>query len=191
MVDLQPFSTYHELSDSHQPPAPATPFEKLRAGRTDPRGIRYIKPDPGLSTFNLEVSWGGGWIDLNDQENFRVGAATMENTAVTWRKIEAESPITEGSYIVHAVKAMVVERLSIYVYGVDQWQMNENLAKLEELFSRLDYTIRVTFDYYREYWRCQTAEWTSQRSQVYVHNVMTLYECQVPRFPTVTRELVS
>lgn len=157
-------------------------------------GAKYkeqIKPEPGLSSYSMEIELGGSWLDLNDQLNFKVGGQTMAQEQVTWRKVTVESPVVEGSYTVHAVKAMVTEQVQIWVYGGDHVQVQENRQKLEQLFSRLDYRVRFSFDAYREYWRCQTAEWTTERSQVMTHNQMVAITFTVPRFPTVTTEMIA
>jgi len=154
-------------------------------------GLKFKEPIPkGLTTYLVEIEYGGTWVNLNDHLNYKVGAASQDNTQVTWRKIMAESPVVEGSYLIHATRGLVMEKLQIYVYGADQWGMNENTAKLEELFGRLEYRIRLTFDDYREYWRCQTADYAMTRSQVMVHNVMNIFDATVPRFPTVEREVL-
>lgn len=182
---LVPSDSFHYITDTNQPPAPPVPSKYTRRG-ADPK-----PPKQGLNYYSMEVSYGGTWIDLNDGYNYKVGAETMASTQVQWRKVMAESPITEGSYVVHAVRALVTENIQIYVHGADMWMVNENLAKLEQLFARLDFSLRITMDWYRETWRCQTAEWSSQRSQVMSHNYMAVFQVDVPRFPTVTREILT
>lgn len=145
---------------------------------------------PGLSYFTVEVSWGGGWVDLNDGFNYKVGAETLGSTTVNWRKISASSPVAEGSYLVHAVKDLTEEVLQVWVHGQNQHELAENVARIEELFSQLDYRVRVTMDNFREYWRAQPADWTLSRSHTLTHNVMASYNITVPRFPTVVREVV-
>lgn len=167
--------------------------EGLRPFLPQQVGAKYkeqLRPTPGLSSYSMEIELGGSWLDLNDQLNYKVGAATMATSQISWRKISVDSPVVEGSYTVHAVKAMVTEQLQIWVYGGDHVQVQENRQQIEELFSRLDYRVRFSFDAYREYWRCQTAEWTSERSQVMTHNQMTVVTFSVPRFPTVTTEMI-
>lgn len=158
------------------------------------KGIRNGSPvfdrSTGLRSYNMSIDYSGGWIDLNDKLNYQVGAESMQQSQVSWRKVQAQSPVTEGSYTIHAVREMVTENIQIYVRGGSQWETQINLAKLEELFSRLDFRLKFNFDDYQEYWRCQTAEYSTQRSQVYTHNTMAVFTAQVPRFPTVTRERV-
>lgn len=145
-------------------------------------------PPKGLTFFTMEVDYSGRWVDLNDKLNFEIGAETIQSTQISWRKVVAESPITEGSYTIHAVKGMVTESIQVYVHGGSQVELNDNIRRLEFLFSRLDFRVRLTFDNYREYWKCQTSEWQTQRAQVYVHNLMAIMTFSVPRFPTVTTE---
>jgi hypothetical protein len=161
-------------------------FKPLATGRQVPE-----PPFRGLDNFGLEIDYSNGWVDLNDQLNFKVGAETMTSAQTTWRKVTVESPVTEGSYVAHAVQGMVNEQIQIYVYGGTQQEKEENRARLEYLFSRLDFRIRLTFDNYREYWRCQTSDWQTTRSQVFTHNMMSIFDATVPRFPTVTREILG
>lgn len=161
------------------------PFKLSTAGAKE-----RIKPEPGLSSYSMEIELGGSWLDLNDGLNYKVGALTMQQSQISWRKISVDSPVVEGSYIAHAVKAMITEQVQIWVYGGDQVQVQENRQQVEDLFSRLDYRVRFSFDSYREYWRCQTAEWSMERSQVMAHNQMTMLTFSVPRFPTVTTEMI-
>lgn len=145
----------------------------------------------GLSTFYLEVSWGGQWYNLNDSVRYKAGAETLTGSQVVWRKVMAASPVAEGNYLVHAVKDLQNEQLQVYVHGQSQNDLNENVYRIEQLFSQLDYRIRLTFDDYREYWRCQPADWTLSRNQTLTHNTMAVFDLTVPRFPTVTREMIG
>lgn len=155
------------------------------------QGYKVIeKPAPGMGSFALNIDYGGRWIDLNDSLNYKVGAGTLTQSPVTWRKVVVTSPVAEGSYTVHAVKEMVSEQVEIFVHGANQWEMQLNVKQLEELFGRLDYRLRLDFDDYREYWKCQTAEYITERSQVFAHNGMAKLTFTVPRFPTVTIERI-
>jgi hypothetical protein len=148
------------------------------------------KPDPGFQSFQLAIDWGGRWLDLNDKLNYEVGGEFMSQSSVTWRKVQVTSPVTEGSYTVHAVREMVTEQVQLYVRGANQFEMQLNIKRLEELFGRLDYRLRLDFDDYRETWSCQTAEYTYERSRVYAHNGMAVFTASVPRFPTVAVERI-
>jgi hypothetical protein len=59
-----------------------------------------------------------------------------------------------------------------------------------DLFEQYDFRIRWTFDEYREYWRCQLADATVGRGQVWTHNLMASAQFMVPRYPDVTRERI-
>lgn len=142
----------------------------------------------GLEYMAAEISYGSRWINLNDKVNYSIGADSRETTAKTWRKVTSDSPILGGNYLIHAVPEMVTEQLSVWVYGATQTGVSDNLHTLLELFEQYDYRIRWTFDEYREYWRCQLADATMSRGQVWTHSLMAAAQFQVPRYPDVARE---
>lgn len=162
------------------------PSKPLRAGLPP-----WTEPvEPGFRTFGLFIDYGGFWIDLNDKLNYDVGSEFLTTSSVSWRKVQVTSPVTEGSYTVHAVREMVTENVPIKVRGANRFEMELNLKRLEELFSRLDFRLRLEFNDYRETWSCQTAEYAMERGHVYAHNGMAIFTASVPRFPTVTVERI-
>lgn len=143
----------------------------------------------GLDYLAAEVSWGTRWVNLNDGEIYKIaGDATRDSTQKTWRKITADSPILGGNYLIHAVPEMVGETIGVWVYGQSQTDLSDNLFGLTELFEQYDFRIRWTFDEYRETWRCQLADATVSRGQVWTHSTMARAEFSVPRYPDVVRE---
>lgn len=145
----------------------------------------------GLSYLGCEVSYGSRWVNLNDQSNYKIAAqSTRDATQKTWRKVTAQSPILGGTYLVHAVPEMMSEQISVWVYGSDQTEVSDNLFTLLALFEQYDYRVRWTFDEYREYWRCQLADATIGRGQVWTHSLMASVQFTIPRYPDVDREYI-
>lgn len=144
--------------------------------------------DTGLKYLAAEISYGTRWVNLNDGVIYKIGAESRDSTARTWRKVTADSPILGGNYLIHAVPEMVSEQLSIWVYGATQTEVSDNLFGIVDLFEQYDFRIRWTFDEYREYWRCQLADATLGRGQVWTHSLMAQAQFTVPRYPDVTRE---
>ncbi len=143
----------------------------------------------GLDYLAAEVSWGSRWINLNDGEVYKIsGDETRDSTQKTWRKVTADSPILGGNYLIHAVPDMVSEQISVWVYGQSQTELSDNLFLLTELFEQYDFRIRWTLDEYRETWRCQLADASMSRGQVWTHSTMARCEFAVPRYPDVARE---
>ena len=143
----------------------------------------------GLDYLAVEVSYGSRWVNLNDGEVYKIaGDNTRDSTQKTWRKVVADSPILGGNYLIHAVPEMVNEQVGVWIYGQSQTELSDNLFGLTELFEQYDYRIRWTFDEYRETWRCQLADATTSRGQVWTHSTMAKAEFSVPRYPDVTRE---
>lgn len=156
--------------------------------------IPYAISDPdqeGLQYLAVEISYGGEWVDLNDGQRFKINAeGTRDNTSKSWRKITAQSPILGGDYLIHAVPNMVSEQVGVWVYGNTQTDLADNFFFLEELFEQLDYRLRWTTNEYRETWRCQLAEASSGRGQVWTHSQMAVSTFTVPRYPDVARERI-
>lgn len=143
----------------------------------------------GLDYLAAEISFGSRWINLNDRLSYRIaGDTTMETSTKTWRKVTTESPILGGNYLIHAVPEMVAEQIGVWIYGNSQTDLSDNLFTLLELFEQYDYRIRWTFDEYREYWRCQLADASMSRGQVWTHSQMAKATFTVPRYPDVSRE---
>lgn len=136
--------------------------------------------------FGCEISWGGDWVDLNDTVNYKVsGDGTRDNTTTSYRKIEAQSPMYGGSYLIHAVPEMVVENVSIRVHGSTQAIMIANFQAVQEYFSQFEYQMRWTFDNQQETWNCELADANVSRAMVWSHNKIALASFSVPRFPDV------
>jgi hypothetical protein len=142
-----------------------------------------------LQYMAAEISYGTRWINLNDGINYKIGAeGTRDQVSKSWRKVIANSPILGGDYLVHAVPDMVQERVSVFIYGQTHTEVSDNLYQLQDLFEQYDYRIRWTFDEYREYWRCQLADISMSRGQIWTHSLMAKAVFTVPRYPDVTRE---
>lgn len=146
----------------------------------------------GLYYLAVDISYAGRWVNINDGDRYKISAeGTRDAVGKSWRKVSATSPILGGDYLIHAVPDMVVETISVWVHGVDQTDLADNLFLLQEMFEQLDYRIRWTTNEYREYWRCQLADSSVSRGQVWTHNTMAVTQFTVPRYPNVTRERVD
>lgn len=160
----------------------------MRQAKQVPRGA--VAPS-GIQYMSVEISDGSQWVNLNDSERFKINAEeTRDAVTKSWRTVKASSPILGGDYLIHAVPEMVVERVSVWVYGQDQTDLADNFFMLHDLFEQYDYRIRWTFNEYREYWRCQLADATSSRGHVWTHSGMAKCAFTVPRYPTITRERI-
>jgi hypothetical protein len=152
----------------------------------------FVGDSPSLDMFAVEISYADTWINLNDGERYKIsGEETRQTSTKQWRKIVATSTVLGGDYLVHAVPGMITEQVGVWVYGVDQTDMNDNLWFLMEMFEQFDFRLRWTTNEYREYWRCQLAEASSARGQVWTHSQMAQANFQVPRYPDVERERIE
>lgn len=156
-----------------------------------PYGITNVD-QVGLNYFAAEISWGSDWVNLNDRDRFQISAdQSLDASQRSWRKITATSPVFGGNYLVHAVPDMVTENVGVWIRGSSQSEMNDNYALLQELFEQFDFRMRWTFNEYREYWRCQLADSSTSRGQVWAHNQMAQTTFSVPRYPNVVRERIG
>jgi hypothetical protein len=145
-----------------------------------------------LEYVGIEATYFGDWINLNDRANFDLAADTsLSNSARSWRKVTATSPVMDGDYLIHATLGMVTEQMKWWVRGGDQVQLAENLWQLQELFDQYDYRLRLTFNDYVETWQCQLADTTIERTHVYMHSAMAAFTASIPRFPDVAREKIA
>lgn len=145
--------------------------------------------ETGLGYLAVEVSYGSRWLNLNDGVVYRIAAEqTRDTSAKSWRKTTTDSPILGGNYLIHAVPDMVAEQIGVWCYGADQTDVSDNMFTLLEVFEQYEYSIRWTLNEYRETWRCQLADATLSRGQVWTHSQMALAHFTVPRYPDVTRE---
>ncbi len=144
-----------------------------------------------LDYFRIEATLAGRWADLNDGVNFKVASdPTLATTSRAKRRITTSSPVLDGEYLLHATTGLVTESLKFWVYGVDQADLHNNIALIEEIFDQYDYRVRITWDNYVETWECQMADTVTERSHVYSHSTMAGFSAQVIRMPSVLRQEV-
>lgn len=155
------------------------------------KGVAVKAPAPLFKdTFGVEITYGAAWVDLNDYLNFRVAVDSFGSKAQTLRRITTTSPYFDGTFLVHSTRENVTEGITVWVYGVSQNHVTENLLQLEELFSQPAYRIRVRMDDHMETWTCQPCDYTIERTHVYMHNTMAAFKAQVPRMPRALYESV-
>lgn len=157
-----------------------------------------LKPPTVNATFTMSVQLSDGtWLDINDGNTYVVSAESLGNSNVSYRKTEAQSPYIEGKFLVHAVKDMVEENISVWVSGypfstnaAGQNQLRTNIDALTDAFSQLSYNVKYTFGNSQVIWSCQTANYSVGFSREYIHNLYVPVKLSVPRFPTVTRSSI-
>lgn len=149
-----------------------------------------IPPPKFSDSFNIEVSYGDRWISLTDMINFKVAAGNFGQKSQQRRRIEANSPFYDGTYLIHSTLENITEEMAVMVYGESQNHVTENLLLLEELFSQPEYQVRILFGNHRETWYCTPADWSIDRSHVFMHNTMAIMTLQIPRLPRTTAEVV-
>ena len=152
-----------------------------------------ITPPANESTFSMAVQKADGtWLNINDNAKYLVSADSLGQSSVSFRRTEVKSPYVEGSFLVHAVKDMVSENLTVFVNGfngTDQTQhdLRENIAALIEPFTQNYFNLKYTFGNSEIIWSCQSADYSVQQSREYVHKMMVPVRLTFARYPTETR----
>lgn len=140
--------------------------------------------------FAAEISYGLEWVSLHDHFNFKIAAADFGSKSVQHRRREVSSAFYDGTFLIHSTKENVTEQVGIYVYGQSQNDVIENLAMLEELFTQFQYHLRFRVGDNEETWYCMPADFSIERTHVYLHNNMALFKASVPRKPRSENKLI-
>lgn len=139
------------------------------------------------TTVGLAISTPAGWLPLNDQTNYSVGASgTRSGTSTNYNRIEATSPVLAGAYPVHITPGMVTEQVQVYIYGTTMTQVQANYQALLNAFEQWTYELKWTFLDRVETWNCNAiSSATIDMGQGMLHNYMATITLTVPRFPAV------
>jgi len=154
------------------------------------RERRRRERNPAMYNFLVELSIGNQWVAVSDGRDYYMGPEDFGDKAYQMRRITAQSPFFDGTYLVHSVKENVSETLSIHVLGSSQNQVTENILLLEEIINQPSFRIRMTMGDHRETWKCQRADYTIQRGHVMMHSTRAVMKIQVSRFPDVSYEVI-
>lgn len=141
------------------------------------------------NSFSAEISYGDQWINLNDKIRYKFRADNYGQKAQTLRRITAQSPYFDGTYSIHTSKENVSESVMIEVSGQTQNIVTENVLLLLDCVAQDTYQIRMDVEDHRETWQCEPADYTIDRSQVYLHNKLCLVTLSIPRLPDPVNEL--
>jgi hypothetical protein len=153
-----------------------------------------ITPPIGESTFAMSVKKSDGtWLNINDNVKYRVSADSLGQSSVSFRRTEVKSPYVEGSFLVHAVKDMVSENISVFVngYSVDSEQsqdaLRDNIQALIDAFTQNYFDLKYSFGNSEILWKCHSADYSVQQSREYIHKMTVPVRFSFSRYPTETR----
>lgn len=147
-------------------------------------------PDPlVLDNFNFEIHNGSYWVSISNGLRFYIDPDGFGEHAQAQRRITAQSPFYEGTYLVHSVRENVQETVTVGVLGSSQNEVTENLLMLEELITQPSFKMRLTMQDHAETWSCQSADYTISRGHVLMHNIRATMRISVSRLPEVTYEV--
>jgi hypothetical protein len=142
-----------------------------------------------LDNFNIECQFGQTWYSLSDGLRFYVSPEDFGTKSQVHRRVTAQSPFYEGTYLIHAVRENITEQITVGVLGVSQNDVTENLLLLEDMVSQPSFLLRLTMGDHRETWSCQTADYSMERGHIMMHNCRAMMKLSVPRLPDVTYEV--
>jgi hypothetical protein len=154
------------------------------------RGTTYVPSEYSLDDFDTEISYGTGWVSLNDLVNYRVSAEGFGSSTYQRKRVTADSPFYDGEFYLHSTIGNVTETIGVMVHGYSQSHVTENINALVAYFSQPSYRVRKRMDDHMETWSCQPADYSVDRSHVYMHNCMAVVKLDVQRHPKVTWEEV-
>jgi len=140
-----------------------------------------------LDFVSVRIQDGRQWTELNDEIKYKVEGSSFNDSAVTWRRTLVESPWISGRFMVHAVKDVVEEQLTIYVYGQDHVDLQDNIDNAIARFSQFSYILEFTLDENRLQFSCETADYSVTRTRELIHNQMAMINFRIPRIPEYDR----
>jgi len=138
---------------------------------------------------DIEVHDGLSFLDLNDRYVYRATSESLQAATYGRNRTVVTSSMYDGEWEVHSTLSNVTENIAVYVNGVDQSVVGEYIQRVVDAFSQHVYQVKVTMGTESTYWRCFPAEYSIDRSHVYLHNRMAVVKFQVPRFPKTTTEV--
>jgi len=135
-----------------------------------------------LNTLSLKISTGGTWLELEGGA-YELTANTFAQVQQSWRKVEAESPLYDGTYQTHATKGNVMETVEIRVRADNLPQLYALVETIVRAFEQPTYLLVKEVGGYAETWTCFTAEYSIDIGHVHLHTAMATLSFQVPRLP--------
>lgn len=131
------------------------------------------------------------WLNLNDGINYKVGAASFNESATQLRRTEVTSPYVAGSFLVHAVPQNVVETIEIYCYGSTYAQAAANARAVIEAFSQITFQVKQSIDSGTYTYECNAADYSVKGNNTYVNSKMIPITFQFQRQPNPTFSVAS
>ena len=130
-----------------------------------------------------------GWLYLGDGTQYRIGAASFADQAVTFRRSEVSSPYVEGTFVVNALRENVVETLEVYVEGTEELSLTMATRALGAVLCQVNYTVQVQLRRDVFTWSAYAADHTVSTRRELLHARVAQVTAQIPRDPSVTHTL--
>lgn len=154
-------------------------------------GLRKFQPYPfeedyGVPaplTLTCKIASSTGWVDLNDDVNYRLEKSSFGESSATWRKRTVTSDFVEGEFTVNAVRENIVETLAVWCHGETFYDMEVAKNKLIAAISQLTYQLMFRTNNSAHYYDCTIADYTISTTHEYRHGGICLLKASVPRHP--------
>jgi hypothetical protein len=136
--------------------------------------------------FACRITGSQGWINLDDHERYIVTADSFANSQTTWRRTQVQGPYVAGKFTVSAVPDQVTENVGVYVLGVSQADLQQNLADLIDAVSQPYFQLLWSMDEASYTWDCDTADYSIEYTTATLFARQLTVKLQIPRNPLVT-----
>ena len=123
-------------------------------------------------------------------------AESLNQRAISHRKTEIVSKWVAGSFVTQSVREEVIEQVSFYVDGRNdygfwpdkspQYRLQKRLDQLESALCQLSYAMELRIGDLVYHWDCSVAGYTIQTDQPLLAATMALVKAQIPRSPNAT-----
>jgi len=149
-------------------------------------------PPIGISYFDVSIEVPQGWMSLNDGVIYRIhGESFADGGAQQYRRQRITSPYVAGQFTVNAVQDIMEENITVYCFGYDFIDLQDNIDNLLLAFSQYSYQLRIDTDSNRRIWNCDLADYSVSYERTLQHNRISTVRLTIPRQPTVQREIIA
>jgi len=135
--------------------------------------------------FTCRITGPAGWLDLDDHEHYIVAGDSFQAAQQTWRRQQITSPYVAGKFTTHAVPDTVQEQVNVWVLGINQGELQDNLAQLIDTFSQPEYDLVWSADQAAYTWHCEMADYSIDYSNTLLFARQLSFKAQIPRSPVV------
>jgi hypothetical protein len=135
-----------------------------------------VKLFTGTSTF----------LELNNKVSYRIADGSFDQQAVQHRRKTAQSPFTEGEYVVSSLRGNVTEQFGVYVSGATQYDARVAVKALQDALEQPTFKVVRTIDNAQSTWSCYSSDYTMQSNRPLLVAKLVLVQVSLLRDPVET-----